>query len=103
MPDDHRAGPGPVIDAKPEGSWTGPQDGAPPWLRKPAPVAKRIDGGPPQTVSGDEAKRRMAAVNADRATVYREMTRGNGSERMPQPDAGGFFWDGGIGGRGRSW
>src|SRR5262249_25322905 len=91
--------PGPTIDAKPAGSWTGPQDGRPRWLARPAPVTKRVDGGQPQAVSGDEAKRRMAAVNADRATPHRIMTQG-GSEKFPQPDAGGFHW---TGERGRSW
>jgi len=88
-----------TIEGKVAGSWTGPQDGPPPWLQKTKPVEKRVDGGPPQAVSGDEAKRRMQTVNADRATPHKIMTSG-GSEKFPQPDNGGFFFSGE---RGRSW
>jgi len=87
-----------TIEGKVEGSWRGPQDGPPPWLRKSEPVTKRVNGGPPQTVSGDEAKRRMAAVNADRATPHRIMSQG-GSEKFPQPESGGHFWGGPTGKR----
>jgi len=66
-PDSHKAAPKPIIDidAKPEGSWTGPKDGPPPWLRKTPPVEKRV-AEPIVTKSGDETKAAMARVNNDR-------------------------------------
>jgi len=39
---------------------------------------------PPQAVSGDEAKRRMAQVNADRGTVHQIMTE-PGRRFEPRP------------------
>src|SRR5262245_45879062 len=69
--------PAPAEPAKPAAapgkSWRGPQDGCPPWLEKAKPVTQRVDGGLPQTVSGDEAKARMARVNADKSIEHRIM------------------------------
>src|SRR5262249_60630356 len=70
--------PAPTEPAKPAAappgkSWRGPQDGCPPWLEKSKPNTERVNGGPPQTVSGDEAKERMARVNSDRAPEYEVM------------------------------
>jgi len=62
---------------------------------------------PPQAVSGDEAKRRMAAVNADRATAHRVMNAPARVTGEPQPSTpmttysdSGFFFGGN---KGRSW
>jgi len=88
-----------TIDAKPEGSWTGPQNGGPPsWLRPVPKTEKRVDGGPPLTKSGTETKAQMARVNADKSVEHRVM----GNARMAQPDniPGGFFWGGS---KGRAW
>src|SRR5262249_42112648 len=69
--------PAPVTPAAPAAapgqSWTGPKDGPCPWLKKAPPAAQRVNGGPPQTVSGDEAKARMQRVNADKSIEYRVM------------------------------
>src|SRR5262249_6356451 len=68
------APPAPVAPAAAPGqSWTGPKDGPYPWLKKPAPVTQRVNGGPPQTVSGDEARARMQRVNADKSLEYKIM------------------------------
>jgi len=93
-PDDRKAGPKPVI----EGSWTGPADGPPPWLRKVPPVKSedRPPATPPQTKSGGETEAQRQRVNADRSVEHRVM----GNPRMPQPDAGGFHWGGS---KGRAW
>ena len=48
---------------------------------------------PPGTVSGDEAKRRMARVNSDYATVHRIMTE-PGPRWEPQPSLGREPWRG---------
>ena len=87
-----------TIDAKPEGSWTGPQNGGPPsWLRPVPKTEKRVDGGPPLTKSGTETKAQMARVNADKSVEHRVM----GNARMAQPDnlSSGFFWGGASGKR----
>jgi len=59
----------------------------------------------PVAKSGAETEAQRQRVNADRATVQKIMTSGQGSARMPQPDKG-FFWDGtfwgGTGGRCRA-
>jgi len=66
----------PVAPPAPRGeSWRGPQDGCPSWLRKTPPVTTRVDGGPPQTVSGDEAKERMTRTNGDTSLQYRILGR----------------------------
>jgi len=56
---------------------------------------------PPQACSGDEAKRRMARVNADRGTVRQIMTEpGRGWEAQPSRGIAGSFptdiWWGGV-------
>ena len=96
-PDDPK--PPVTIDAEPEGSWTGPQNGGPSsWLRPVPKTEKRVDGGPPLTKSGTETKAQMARVNADKSVEHRVM----GNARMAQPDniPGGFFWGGS---KGRAW
>jgi len=96
-PDSHKAAPKPIIDAKPEGSWTGPKDGPPPWLRKTPPVEKRV-AEPIVTKSGDETKAAMARMNNDRSLEHRVM----GGSKMPMPDNAlpGFYWGGS---KGRAW
>ena len=72
--------PAPAEPAKPAAappgkSWTGPQDGCPPWLQKTPPATTRVNGGPPQTKSGDETKQQMQRTNNDRSLDYRVMGR----------------------------
>src|SRR5262249_911590 len=62
---------------------------------------------PPQAVSGDEAKRRMAASNADRSLTHKVMNAPSRVAHEPQPSSpltthgdSGFHWNGS---RGRSW
>ena len=98
-PDDEKAlRPKPVIEGKVEGSWTGPKDGPCPWLKQPAPVAKRV-AEPIVTKSGAETEAQRLRVNSDRQTPLRIMSQGGG-EKFPQPDAGGFHWGGS---KGRAW
>jgi len=84
-PDDHKAGPKPVI----EGSWTGPADGPPPWLRKVPPVKSedRPPATPPQTKSGGETEAQRQRVNADRSVEHRVM----GNPRLASADFEGVF------------
>ena len=88
-----------TIDAKPEGSWTGPQDGPPSWLRPvpPTDLAKRPPASPPVAKSGAEAERQRQRANSDRSVEHKVM----GSARMVQPDnlSSGFFWGGASGKR----
>jgi len=69
--------PAPVAPATPPAapgqSWTGPKDGPCPWLKKPASVTQRVDGGPPQTKSGAETKLQMERTNADKSIEFRVM------------------------------
>jgi hypothetical protein len=88
-----------TIDAKPEGSWTGPPDGPPSWLRPVPPTdpAKRPPASPPVAKSGAEAERQRQRANSDRSVEHKVM----GSARMVQPDnlSSGFFWGGASGKR----
>src|SRR5262249_13634088 len=85
--------------AKPPGSWTGPADGCPPWLRQPAPVApnKRPPATPVVAKCGAETEAQRQRVNADRSVEHKVI----GSARMVQPDylSSGFFWGGSSGKR----
>jgi len=96
-PDDPK--PPVTVDAKPEGSWTGPQDGPPSWLRPVPPTdpAERPPASPPVAKSGAEAERQRQRANSDRSAEHKVM----GSARMVQPDnlSSGFFWGGASGKR----
>src|SRR5262245_1592142 len=66
---------------------------------------------PPQAKSGAETKAQMERVNARRDIDHKVMNAPARVKGEPAPstgprivaDGGGFYWDGGIGGRGRSW
>jgi hypothetical protein len=57
-----------------------------------APAAEPAPNAPVQAVSGDEAKRRMAKVNSDYATVHRIMTEPSRVAGEPQPSLGNESW-----------
>src|SRR5215831_19450386 len=99
-PDDPR--PPVTIEGRVQGSWRGPQDGPPPWLQKPKPVEKRVDGGPPVAKSGAETEAQRQRVNANRSIEYRVMGGGRPAEPW-RGHAGGvdesFFWGGSTGKR----
>ena len=84
--------------AEPGKGWRGPQDGAPSWLRKVEPAARRVDGGPPVAKPGHVTEQQRLRVNADKSVEHRVM----GNARMAQPDniPGGFSWGGS---KGRAW
>src|SRR5262249_47740398 len=68
----------------------------PPAPAAPAELAKPAPNAPVQAVSGDEAKRRMAKVNADRSIEFRIMNAPVG-RNAPQPSLGNEPW------RGHTW
>lgn len=83
-PDDHRVRPKPVIDAKAEPTTT--VDG------KPVRPGSKVPPGNWGTVSGDEAKRRMAAVNNDRSIEHRIMTEPSRVAHEPVPSLNNEPW-----------
>src|SRR5262249_40438797 len=58
----------------------------------PAEPAKPALNAPVQALSGDEAKRRAAKVNADREIVFRIMTEPSRVAGEPQPSLGNEPW-----------
>jgi hypothetical protein len=89
-PDDHKVTrQKPTIDAKAEPVTT--VDG------KPVPAGSKVPPGNWGTVSGDEAKRRMAAVNNDRSIEHRIMSEPSRVSGEPAPSLGNEWW------RGHTW